>query len=317
MLQRTNISSTFTKYCTEGYEFAFNGQEKDQEIYNNQSTTTATFWEYDGRIGRRWNLDPKPQIFISDYAVMGNNPISFNDLLGDKFKTSKDEKTARKIERTAAVRIGLLSDKLKNTNSEEERNNISSSISELQKVSGEINEMRVADDIFTFNKTKSGNGGNTSIDDKGIITMNYSNFYDLVHETKHGYQFLIGDISFAQTGIKGSGALYDITDENQAFKRGFAFGDKGHFKNFSDITDNNIRNLQNPKTGIFHYLDLPNAALNYKTDAITYNKSLEHPYNERPLINNGNKAIIEYYREYLSRQVMSKIKPNTSIMYKR
>lgn len=53
----------------------FNGQEKDCEIYNNESTTTALFWEYDARIGRRWNLDPKPQISISDYAVFGNCPI--------------------------------------------------------------------------------------------------------------------------------------------------------------------------------------------------------------------------------------------------
>jgi hypothetical protein len=83
--QRTNITSTFSEYCTGYCGFGFNGQERDQEIYNNQSTTTATFWEYDGRIGRRWNLDPKPQIFISDYAVMGNNPIINVDPNGDYF----------------------------------------------------------------------------------------------------------------------------------------------------------------------------------------------------------------------------------------
>jgi hypothetical protein len=45
--QTTNISSTFSEYPTGGYRFRFNGQEKDQKIYNNQSTTTALFWEYD------------------------------------------------------------------------------------------------------------------------------------------------------------------------------------------------------------------------------------------------------------------------------
>jgi len=83
LLQSTNISFTFSKYCTGYYGYAFNGQEKDQEIYNNQSTTTATFWEYDGRIGRRWNLDPKPQINMSDYSCFGNNPIFMVDPLGD------------------------------------------------------------------------------------------------------------------------------------------------------------------------------------------------------------------------------------------
>ncbi|NVN95010.1 MAG: hypothetical protein HXX18_06975 [Bacteroidetes bacterium] len=77
------------------YRFGFNGQEKDPEIYNNQSTTTAMFWEYDGRIGRRWNLDPKPQISISDYAVMANNPIFNLDILGDIIDPwwEKDKKT--------------------------------------------------------------------------------------------------------------------------------------------------------------------------------------------------------------------------------
>ena len=40
------------------FRFGFNTQEKDKEIYNNNETYTATFWEYDGRLGRRWNIDP-------------------------------------------------------------------------------------------------------------------------------------------------------------------------------------------------------------------------------------------------------------------
>ncbi|MCX6232767.1 MAG: hypothetical protein NTZ33_14610 [Bacteroidetes bacterium] len=66
------------------YRFGFNGQEKDQEIYNNQSTTTATFWEYDGRIGRRWNVDPMTWKYSweSPYAVFHNNPILIIDQNG-------------------------------------------------------------------------------------------------------------------------------------------------------------------------------------------------------------------------------------------
>jgi hypothetical protein len=37
--------------------------------------TTAQFWEYDARLGRRWNIDPIDQISISNYACFGNNPI--------------------------------------------------------------------------------------------------------------------------------------------------------------------------------------------------------------------------------------------------
>jgi hypothetical protein len=46
------------------YRYSINGQEKEIEL--NKNITTATFWEYDSRIGRRWNLDPKPTTGVSD-----------------------------------------------------------------------------------------------------------------------------------------------------------------------------------------------------------------------------------------------------------
>jgi len=67
----------------EGYRFGFNGHEKTDEISGTGNHNTAMFWEYDTRLGRRWNLDPYSQIFVSDYAAFGNNPILFTDPLGD------------------------------------------------------------------------------------------------------------------------------------------------------------------------------------------------------------------------------------------
>jgi len=66
---------------TTSYRYAFNGQEKSTEI--NDASTTAEFWEYDSRIGRRWNIDPKPTIGVSSYATFFNNPILRFDILGD------------------------------------------------------------------------------------------------------------------------------------------------------------------------------------------------------------------------------------------
>jgi hypothetical protein len=43
--------------CRVGYGFAFNGQEKDDEVSGAGNTMTAEFWEYDTRLGRRWNVD--------------------------------------------------------------------------------------------------------------------------------------------------------------------------------------------------------------------------------------------------------------------
>ena len=41
------------------------------------------FWEYDSRIGRRWNVDPIYKASESRYLVFGNNPIYYRDPNGD------------------------------------------------------------------------------------------------------------------------------------------------------------------------------------------------------------------------------------------
>jgi hypothetical protein len=72
------------KYSNGGtYRYGFNGQEKSTELNGDGNSTTAEFWQYDARLGRRWNTDPKPITGISSYAAFLNNPIYFNDPLGD------------------------------------------------------------------------------------------------------------------------------------------------------------------------------------------------------------------------------------------
>jgi RHS repeat-associated protein len=63
------------------YRYSMNGQEKDEEL--GSGVTTAEFWEYDAKLARRWNVDPKDNPSISVYACFENNPIVFNDILGD------------------------------------------------------------------------------------------------------------------------------------------------------------------------------------------------------------------------------------------
>ena len=79
----TNITYYYQTDYDKKYRFGFNGQEKDDEVAGAGNTNTAMFWEYDTRLGRRWNLDPKSNPSISDYACFGNNPIFMNDVLGD------------------------------------------------------------------------------------------------------------------------------------------------------------------------------------------------------------------------------------------
>jgi hypothetical protein len=70
-------------FGAEEYRFGFNGQERDDEVSGVGNINTALFWEYDTRIGKRWNIDPIIQENISGYAVLLNSPITIVDLLGN------------------------------------------------------------------------------------------------------------------------------------------------------------------------------------------------------------------------------------------
>ncbi|MBK8659367.1 MAG: hypothetical protein IPN22_11005 [Bacteroidetes bacterium] len=69
-------------YNSAEYRYGFNGQEKDDEVYGSGNITTAEFWQYDTRLGRRWNVDPLTYEWQSSYAAFNNNPVYFNDPLG-------------------------------------------------------------------------------------------------------------------------------------------------------------------------------------------------------------------------------------------
>ena len=69
--------------ATNEYRYGFNGQERSTEINGSDNLYTAEFWQYDSRLGRRWNLDPKPQPWESHYATFHNNPIFLSDFKGD------------------------------------------------------------------------------------------------------------------------------------------------------------------------------------------------------------------------------------------
>ncbi len=65
------------------YRYGFNGQEADNEISGSKNSYSAQYWQYDPRLGRRWNVDPIVKFDLSSYCAFGNNPIIFVDPAGD------------------------------------------------------------------------------------------------------------------------------------------------------------------------------------------------------------------------------------------
>lgn len=79
---KSSCKKLFHKHIR-GYRHSFNGQELDNEVAGEGNSYTAEFWQYDPRLGRRFNIDPKPIPSISNYACFANNPIWCIDVLGD------------------------------------------------------------------------------------------------------------------------------------------------------------------------------------------------------------------------------------------
>ncbi|MDP2387571.1 MAG: hypothetical protein Q8M29_14435 [Bacteroidota bacterium] len=71
------------------YRFGYNDQEKDDEVYGPGNLNAAEHWEYDTRLGRRWNIDPVVDPGVASYACFNNNPVHYSDINGDSPKDKK------------------------------------------------------------------------------------------------------------------------------------------------------------------------------------------------------------------------------------
>jgi len=80
------------------YRYGFGGQEQDNELYGHGNSYTAEFWQYDTRLGRRWNVDPVRVAWESGYAVFRNSPLLFSDPSGATPECSGCPKDAEKGE---------------------------------------------------------------------------------------------------------------------------------------------------------------------------------------------------------------------------
>ncbi len=75
---------------TPRYRYFFNGQEADNEVYGSGVSLSAEFWQYDSRLGRRWNVDPVFKEYESPYACFAGNPVRFADRFGADIGWVKD-----------------------------------------------------------------------------------------------------------------------------------------------------------------------------------------------------------------------------------
>ncbi len=71
-------------FCSGGYCYRFQGMESDDEVKGQGNSYTTFYRMLDPRIGRWFSTDPITQPWQSPYTSMDNNPIWYNDVLGDE-----------------------------------------------------------------------------------------------------------------------------------------------------------------------------------------------------------------------------------------
>ena len=267
--------------------------EKDGEVKGDGYSYTTENRILDVRLGKWLSIDPYTFPAESPYNAMGNNPIWYNDIYGNKYDR-KGEKHVQKAEKAINSRISdltteIASDKaeisrlegvIKNSSDPSEITSAQLSqmdldfglgekqatLQNLQDGIKEIGLMRTSDQLFKIRSNfKKGQGGDTGYGrfSKAVKISFDGELHSLIHELKHGYQFIAGEASFAKDGTNGS--LDDLYDEQGAYIRELSF-DPHSFDDpellfnktitADDITRTKIQNLVDPYKGDKPYADL-------------------------------------------------------------
>jgi len=212
-----------------GYRFGFNAQEKTDEIAGTGNHNTALFWEYDTRTGRRWNLDPKPTVGISDYTVFLGNPIRFNDPNGDAVPVEGTRKERRQFRKMLEGRTGNKykydKDKLTGSFYLENRGNTSNITTDKGK-SGElsalVSEAILSDIDISINLTSKDN--TVAFDDFATAALDLSDFKKAPDEFQAGMLGHIFSERLNCPGKMGYSNLYNRTYNNLTPQDGAHFG---------------------------------------------------------------------------------------------
>ncbi len=204
------------------YRYSINGQEKTTEIAPN--TTTAEFWQYDARIVRRWNVDPRPNPSISVYNCFAGNPIWYRDNLGDSIVDPKRTKAFNviiiakdrdKVTNMSAKRLITIAEKNKDNTILIEANEINKDVAEnIIKQLGDNGYVGTL--IIDYHRS--------DYDDK---MPDKEDFYSTLANGYSGYQTtMLAGMCWAGGGVPvGNNPHYDITDNiSKSLDRATVYG---------------------------------------------------------------------------------------------
>lgn len=224
------------------HRYGMNGQERAPEVAADHYT--ARYWEYNSRLGRRWNTDPVVVPAISPYATFENNPVRYTDKLGDKITGDMDRYYSVKMDIYNELKnhyqnlINTIGEKTKNEESwiridflNERIAEGNAALRELKILEESTQEYHITyeqtDDPTYYGQNKFNTNTHAidvilKTDAQGKLTSPFANG-TLIHELKHAYQFETGELIYLYANDGGS-FLKDDLDEPEAHGRSLVVG---------------------------------------------------------------------------------------------
>jgi RHS repeat-associated protein len=262
-LVMAGISSKAAGKVENKYKFNSIEQNNDFDI----NTYDAFYRTNDPQLGRWWQIDPKGESFfgLTPYNSMGSNPVKFNDPLGDIFDDAS-QKFIDAVKESISTRQKALNTQrtdLKNQIAEAKKSGdkdavkslkgqlkeVNSRRAEMNAASTEINRMESDKQLFMIREFSGANPFGENNNATGVTTYSKGDnavvfgfktgdYASLIHEFKHGYDFLVGEMSFipsatfdindpltyfASNPKDRISSLHDMPDEYRAFDRYHAY----------------------------------------------------------------------------------------------
>ncbi len=233
------------------YRFGFNGQEKDDEVCGAGNSYTAEFWQYDSRLGRRFNVDPVVKEYESPYACFANNPIWIIDPNGadtsfiDNQARNDFVGTMKELDSKIADNQSLI-DELKAKSEKKgwdekkyqkklDKEGYARRLDALKEVRGVFDIIIKSEVMFEYSTTagvdrfrplQNGNTALWSDGKKVTIEFRAGHKESVVHENRHGLGVLLHEVGFNEA--------MDYQDEYEAFTHQRIFDEQSVYRDIQN-----------------------------------------------------------------------------------
>ena len=189
-----------------GFEQAnFNGQRKSLEI--GADAQTALYWEYNGDVGRRWNVDPLANKFPwqSPYIAMDDNPVLKTDPTGMAASPPDEfDRNGNKISNLGGDKIDFYHQKNGDTKIVDRKTGLSNVIKGGEKLIQGYTQRDANTSLSTITKEFLNGTGATNSMFTDFTSTSTSGPFESLHSSFSSYSSPVREKSINSKDLKGT-----------------------------------------------------------------------------------------------------------------